>query len=125
MKCLNGACPRLPIMRAFRGTIGSSPRPKNSKAFRNFVECYRLPHTRKVGRFIANGWRNKSVGTTTIRLETWDDFVTSSFAQSDWLSIPAFTQSTGPANRRSLTCVKKQAWVKKKLSPKLNVNFSR
>src|SRR5215813_2262123 len=125
MKCLNGACPHLPIMRAFPGTIGSSQPPRNSKAFRNFVECYRLQRTRKVGRFIASGWRSKSDGTTTIRLEIWGDFATSFSAPFDWLSIPAFTQSIGPANRQSHTCVKKPEWVRKKLSLKSNVTLSR
>src|SRR5256885_5868381 len=125
MKYQNGECRHSHIMRVCRDIIGSSPRPRSSKAFHNFAKYCHSRLTSKAGRFTANGWRNKSGGTTTIHSEIWDVFVTNFSARSDWSSIRESMQNAGLANKRSLTCARKPAWARKKLNLKSNVTSSR
>src|SRR5262249_25058249 len=125
MKYPNGACQRSHTMRVYPDIIGNFLLRRSSRAFRNFGKCCRSRRTVRAGRFTANGWRNRSGGTTTIRSAIWDASVRSFSARFGWLWIRAFMRSTGPGNKRSLTCARKPAWLKRKLSLKSNVTSSR
>ena len=111
--------PTLAYTRAFPVTIGNSPRPRNSKAYHDFVRCCRSRLTLKAGRFTANGWRNKSDGTTTIHSETWDASVTSFFARFGWSSIRASMRSIGRAIRRSLSMREKTGMGEKEVKSEI------